>query len=654
VNSDLFRYRIVQIIFFIGAVILVLKAAQLQIFDSTYKDKAERMVLRKVEQLPARGLIYDRYNNLMVYNEPIYELEVIYNELPENLDTTLLCSLLGIRPAEFEKRIEKDWKDIRFSKFTPFQFMTKIDQEKFLKFEEFLWKFPGFYPRVRSIRTAAVPSAAHLLGYISEVSQNVIDDSLGIYGMGDYIGNSGLEGSYESVLRGEKGYKYILRDKLGKSLDSYKEGALDKDAVAGHDLITTIDLELQQYAETLLKNKRGAVVAIEPSTGEILALVSAPYFDPNELSIRENRGEAFLKLLNDTINRPLINRALIARYPPGSIFKPIIGLLAMQLGVTDENRSIYCGGAYVYRTKYNVFRFGCHRHPTATNMSIALQHSCNSYFFELTRNLIEMYGYSSPGRGLDTMSSYLADFGLGKHLDIGLANENKGFVPDSRYYDWVYRNQRAAWRSTYIMSIGIGQGEMELTTLQMANLAAIIANRGYYFTPHAVKKFVPALKLDKRFTTKNYVRVNKKHFFSVVDGMERVITSGTARSSYVPDLHICGKTGTSQNVHGDDHSVFFGFAPRNNPKIAIAVYVENAGWGGQVAAPIGSLIMEKYVNREIKPYRKVLEEVIIKKSFLGPKHKSKKPKPGIKPIPIEEESPHDHSEHEVVNDNENN
>lgn len=633
-NSDKIRYRIVQIIFFIGAVILLLKAAQLQVFDPSYRDKADRMVLRKSEQLPARGLIYDRNKNLMVYNEPIYELEVIYNDLPEKLDTVLLCQLLGITKAEFKKRIVKDWKDMRFSKFTPFVFMTKIDQEKFLKFEEYLWKFPGFYPRVRSIRSANVSSAAHLLGYISEVNQKVIEDSSGIYGMGDYIGNSGLEGSYESLLRGKKGYKYILRDKLGKALDSYKDGALDIDAVAGHDIITTIDLELQQYAETLLKNKRGAVVAIEPSTGEILAMVSAPYFDPNELSIRENRGEAFLRLLNDTINRPLINRALIARYPPGSIFKPIIGLVALQLGVVNENFSVHCGGAYVYRTKYNVFRFGCHRHPQITDMSIALQHSCNSYFFELTRNLIEMYGYSYPGRGLDTLASYLSDFGLGKHLNIDLANENKGFVPDSRYYDWVYRNQRAEWRSTYIMSIGIGQGEMDLTTLQMANLAAIIANRGYYYTPHSVKKFIPAKNLDKRFTTKNYVRVDKKHFGSVIDGMEKVITSGTARSSYVPDLHICGKTGTSQNVHGDDHSVFFGFAPRNNPKIAIAVYVENAGWGGQVAAPIGSLIMEKYVNKEIKPYRKVLEEVIIKKSFLGPKNKNKKPK-NLAEVPTE-------------------
>lgn len=625
--------------------ILLIKAAQLQIFDSSYREQADKMVLRKVEQLPARGLIYDRNKKLMVYNEPIYELEVIYNELPENLDTAHLCSLLGIDVKEFEKRIEKDWKDIRFSKYTPFQFLTKIDQEKFLKFEEFLWKFPGFYPRVRSIRTAAAPSAAHLIGYISEVSQKVIDDSLGIYGMGDYIGNSGLEGSYESFLRGEKGYKYILRDKLGKSLDTYKEGALDREAVAGHDMITTIDIELQQYAETLLKNKRGAVVAIEPSTGEILALVSAPFFDPNELSIRENRGDAFIKLLNDTLNRPLINRALIARYPPGSIFKPIIGLIALELGISDKDRSIYCGGAYVYRTKYNVFRFGCHRHPRASNMSVALQYSCNSYFFELTRNLIEMYGYSSPGRGLDTLASYLSDFGLGKHLNIDLANENKGFVPDSRYYDWVYRNQRAEWRSTYIMSIGIGQGEMELTTLQMANLAAIIANRGYYFTPHTVKKFIPEKKLESRFTTKNYVRVHKKHFASVVDGMEKVITSGTARSSYVPDLHICGKTGTSQNVHGDDHSVFFGFAPRNNPKIAIAVYVENAGWGGQVAAPIGSLIMEKYVNKDILPYRKVLEEVIINKSFLGPKNKTKKPKPVLSQTVNDDEIPHDHDEH---------
>jgi penicillin-binding protein 2 len=600
----------------IGAAVLTLKASQLQLFDESYKTRVREATLRKIELLPARGLIYDRNNQLLVYNEPIYELEAVYNELDRSMDTALFCRLLDISREEFITNIEKNWKSPRYSKSLPFLFMTRIDQHVFGRFEEHLFRFPGFYPKVRSVRTSPQDHAAHLLGYISEVNQRTIDDSLGLYGPGDFIGNNGIEGNYEYDLRGSKGVRYVLKDNLGKTVDTYNHGMLDSSAVAGHDIISTIDIDLQAYGEQLMQNKRGAIVAIEPATGEILSMVSAPYFTPNDLSVKADRGEIFHQLLNDSINKPLLNRAILARYPPGSIFKPVMGLIALQTGVTTQGRTIYCGGSYVYRTQYNTFYYGCHEHPTPFNIGIGLQYSCNSYFFQLARDVIEKYGFNNPDRGLDTMVSYLRDFGLGDRLGIGLANENIGFIPDSEFYDWLYRNEQAEWRSTYIMSIGIGQGELELTTVQMANLAAIIANRGYYYTPRVIKKFIPDRPLGDHFTQKKKVRVDSIHFEPVIEGMERVISRGTGTRAYIPGITVCGKTGTSQNPHGENHSVFFAFAPRENPRIAIAVYVENAGFGGDIAAPIASLMIEKYLNKEIQRGRKWVEERMLTRDLI--------------------------------------
>jgi penicillin-binding protein 2 len=617
VNSDQSRYKIIQFVFLAGAIILTIRAAQLQVFDTSYQSKVKQAVLRKIELLPARGLIYDRNKELLVFNEPVYELEVVYNELSVNMDTTLFCELLGITKEKFIDQIDKDWRNIRYSKSVPYLFQSRISQPIFSRFEEHLYDFPGFYPKVRNVRTSAHNSAAHLLGYISEVNRKTIEDSLDIYSPGDYIGNNGIEGNYEADLRGAKGVKYVLRDKLGKIVSNYNAGLMDSSARAGFDITSSIDLALQEYGELLMHNKRGAIVAIEPSTGEILSMVSAPFYSPNDLSIKANRTKAFRRLLNDSINKPLINRAILARYPPGSIFKPIMSLIALQLGVTYPSRTIYCPGAYVYKTKYNTFYYGCHEHSTPYNISIGLQYSCNSYFFQLARDVIEKYGFSNPGRGLDTLVNYLYDFGLGDRLGIGLSNENVGFIPDSEYYNWLYRSQNANWRSTYIMSIGIGQGEVELTTVQMANLAAIIANRGYFYTPHLIREFYPSKALDPKFTTKHTVRIDPIHFDPVIDGMERVISKGTATSAYIPGISICGKTGTSQNAHGENHSVFFAFAPKENPKIAIAVYVENAGSGGDIAAPIASLLVEKYLNKEINPNRQWLETRMLKMDLIG-------------------------------------
>jgi penicillin-binding protein 2 len=364
-------------------------------------------------------------------------------------------------------------------------------------------------------------------------------------------------------------------------------------------------------------NKRGSVVAIEPSTGEILAMVTAPSYDPNLIALDRNRGAAFDSLLQDTINRPFLDRSVMAYYPPGSIFKPILSLIALQKGVLYPNKTIYCDGVYELDSKGKSVQ-RCHSHPTPYNVSIAIEHSCNSYFYQTMRDFVNQYGYQNPGKGLDTLVSYLFDFGLGKSLGTDILSEGKGFIPDSKFYDKVYRREVNGWRSTYILSVGIGQGELQVTTLQMANLAVILANRGYFYTPHLIKKYIDSnQQIDQEFRVKKKVRIDQEYYEPVITGMQKAINSGTATAGYVAGLDICGKTGTSENPFGKDHSVFFGFAPKDNPKIAIAVYVENAGWGGEIATPIGSLVIEKYLNKEISDRRKYVEEKMINKDLIS-------------------------------------
>ena len=619
------KYNILQILLIVAASILLIKAAQLQLFQNEYKSKVENVTLQRSWVVPGRGLIFDRNNNLIVKNEPIYELKFIYNELNPHLDTNKLCDLLNITKTEFKNKMDIDWSDIRFSKNHPLVFMSKIDPVIFSKFSEHLYEFPGFYPEIQNVRSYPYPNAAHVLGYMGEVDSKKIEESEGEYSMGDYSGVTGIENIYEDDLKGTKGVKFELKDNIGRIIESYKNGELDKISIAGRDLISTIDIELQKFGEELMQNKRGAIVAIEPKTGEIIALISSPNFDPNDLSIKADRGKTFSKLINDTINKPLLNRAVTSKYPPGSVFKPLLGLIAQQMEVTSMDRGMSCNGVYEYRTKHNVFRFGCHIHPYPKNLSIAIQHSCNSYFFQLGRDVIEKYGFSKPGIGLDTMISYLNQFGLGNKTGIDLNNESSGFLPNSKYYDEIYKKQNAKWRSTYVMSLGIGQGEFEFTTLQIANVAATIANRGYFYTPHLIKSFGDGKKIPDKFKTKNKSKISPYYFNPVIDGMELVVLSGTAPSAFVPGLNICGKTGTSENftiIDGKrvqllDNSVFMAFAPKNDPKIAIAVYVENAGFGGTVAAPIGSMMIEKYLNGEVAFYRKWLEEKILKLDLIN-------------------------------------
>jgi len=600
-----------SIYYFIGLISLVLtfRAAYLQLISSKYKEQAQKTTLEKSLVYPSRGLIFDRNGKTLVYNKPIYLIYAVYKKIDPKMDTMLFCSLLGIDKETFLTNLNKDWKSPQFHKSIPFVFLSKVSPEQIAVYNEHSYKFPGFYAEERSIRGYPHSTASHILGYLGEVDKKIIDNSNGVYISGDFIGKTGLEIAYEQELSGGKGINYILKDNLGRQVGSYDNGRLDSMAIPGEDMKISIDLELQAYADSLMMNKRGGLVAIEPSTGEILAMVSAPSYDPNLLSLDGNRSAGMQSLLMDTINRPLNNRAVTNKYPPGSIFKPILSLIALQKGITWQQRSMSCfGGFRLSATK----KMGCHSHAHINNISEAIQHSCNTYYLQITKDFLDHYSNKNPGRGLDTLVSYLRDFGLGDKLGLDYSYEGKGRIPDSRWYDRVYRKETGGWKSMWVLSLGIGQGEMELTTVQMANLAAILANRGHYITPHFIKAYASGKPLPSMYTEKKSVRINPKYFLPVINGLEAVVTGGTARVAYVEGLDICGKTGTSQNPHGKDHSVFFGFAPKNNPKIAIAVFIENAGWGGDWAAPISSLLMEKYIKKSISPTRKYLEDKMFK------------------------------------------
>jgi len=632
-----YRQTPILITFVLSALLLTYKLVQLQLLDDSYKKIAERTVLDKQTQYPSRGNIYDRNGKILTYNKPIYDLESIYKNLDKSMDTTLFCELLEIDKGTFSKNIEKNWKSHRYNKSLPHTFLTKISPEKYSKLQEQLFRFPGFYPVTRNIRSYPHTNAAHLLGYLGEADMNLIAKKGSGYQRGDFVGKSGLEKTYEPQLKGDKGIKYLMRDAVGREVSSFDEGRLDSVSREGMDLNSTLDLDLQQYCERLMNNKRGSIVALEPATGEVLAMVSAPSYDPNLLNLDEDRGKAFKKLISDKIQKPLLDRSTTAKYPPGSIFKPVLSLISLQEGVFSPYKTVQCHGYYEYRT----FRFGCHDHATPENVKQALMHSCNSYFFEMVRKLIEKEGYNKPEVGLNILQSHLSDFGLGRKTGIDLPNEKSGFVPSPEYYDNLYRNAGAKWKSTYIMSIGIGQGELDLTTLQMANLAAIIANRGFWVTPHLIKGYNdPTLKISDDFTAKRLVRIEPQHFDPVIEGMRLAILYGTGYRANTAGIKICGKTGTSQNPHGDDHSVFYAFAPQDDPQIALAVYVENAGFGGDIAAPIAGLVIEKYINGEIK--RPNLEEQMVNMDLISkdlPKPEEVKPAQPLEPttpIPIAE------------------
>lgn len=585
------RKVIIQILFIAGALALLFRCLQLQVLSPSYKGMDNVTGVQEVTIYPARGLIYDRNGELLVYNDALYDIKVTYNQV-RKIDTTKFCSLLNIGSEEFNKNLHRDFKmDSRFSEWIPYVFLRKVSAENYASFQESLYQFPGFFAELRNVRGYHYPVGAHVLGYISEVTEEQIAESDNYYRGGDYIGTTGLEKQYEIQLRGKRGKKYVMKDNLGRVEGEYLKGSKDTAAVSGSNLISSLDVQLQLYAEALIRNKRGSVVAIEPSTGEILAMVSSPDYDPELLSINRNRSESFQALFADSL-KPLINRALIAQYPPGSILKPVMSLIGLQEGILYPAKGISCRGGYYYNGR----RFGCRPHAEPIrDLSKAIQYSCNTYFFQAFRDMVDMHGYDNANLGLDTLVMYWEKFGLGSPLGIDLAGELGGNVPTTDYYDGVYG--KGNWRSPFIISLGIGQGEILITPLQMANLAAIISNRGHYFTPHLAKEFMDGNNqvLDN-FRVRYDTGINPEHFEPVIAGMEEAVAHGGGR---IEGIDYCGKTGTAQNPHGEDHSAFIAFAPRDNPKIAIAVFVENSGFGSLFARPIASLMIEKYLKGDI-------------------------------------------------------
>ena len=608
-------------LFALTGLIIVLKLAQMQLFDNSYSNKATAVTIARQYIYPSRGLIYDRNNKLLINNDPVYELSVVVKELRLDMDTVKLCKILNVSKEDFKTKLNINWSDPRFSKSIPLVLYSDIKPSTFAVLQEVLFEFPGLYIQQKNRRTYPYPNAANILGYISEVNEKQIADSEGKYSPGDETGITGLEKYYEDQLKGRKGVQYEMRNNIGRTIGAYKDGSYDIAPLAGKDLISSIDIDLQAYAEKLLHNKTGSVVAIEPSTGEILAMASSPSYDPNLLVMSNDRGKAFQQLSQDTF-KPFFDRSIMAKYPPGSIFKTLVGLIALEEGLTWPSRYIPCNGAYYYGN----IKWGCHHHIPPVSLALALQLSCNTYFFQVTRDIIDQYSFHLPGKGLNTFAEHLYDFGLGAPIGIDYPTEKGGNVPSAAYYDKLYKRRRG-WRSPTIMSIGIGQGEIQLTTLQMANLAAIIANRGNYYIPHLVKGFADGKgTIEERFLKKHNVKISPEHFLPIIDGMHRVVLYGTGRRAAIPGISVAGKTGTSQNPHGEDHSVFIGFAPVDKPVIAVGVIIENAGKGAEFAAPIAGLVMEKYINKTITRtgFEQAVEQIntlrVKPKRKNGPRH----------------------------------
>lgn len=616
------RQYLIQGLMVAGALLLLLTAARLQLFDSKYRTQANVAAIQGIVQYPSRGLVYDRNGKLIVYNKAIYDLKVTFNQVSPSMDTAKFCRLLNIDNNTYNKNLYKDFKnDYRYAPWVPFSFLSNIPAEGIAQFQEHLYEFPGFYLELKNTRGYNYHAGAHVLGYISEINeQQVKNDPEKYYREGDYLGTNGIEKQYEKILRGNRGIKYVMRDNMGRYVGSYREGEFDTTAISGDDLITTLDIELQAYAETLLQNKRGGVVAIEPATGEILAFVSSPTYDPELMTPSRNRGAIYDYLSRDT-TKPLFNRPLMAQYPPGSTFKPVLALCALQDTAITPDFGYTCNGGYFYGR-----RLGCHNHPSASNVVQGVQHSCNAYFCQTFRNYIDMAGADKPQVGYEKLTQRLHDFGLGERLGIDLPNELTGNVPTTQFFNKLYGSGKGGWRSTTIISMGIGQGEWLVTPLQMANYTAAIANKGFYIIPHVAKYFKrgPNFYHIDKYAQQHAVNIDKKWFYPVVEGMEMCVLAGTARIAQIDSISVCGKTGTAENPHGKDHSVFVAFAPKDNPKIVVASFIENAGFGATYAAPIASLMIEKYLKGSITSKKRLDVEKRMKDADLI---HGKQPKP---------------------------
>ncbi len=580
------------------ALVYIIKLFFIQVVDKSYQLSASNNVLRYIPQYPARGLIYDRHGKLVVSNEAAYDLMVIPVQVTA-FDTAEFCRILGVSVEEVRKGIRKA---ADYSRLKASVLVKQLSAKTYARLSEKLFRFPGFYVQPRTIRHYDHPVAAHMLGYVGEVTEKIIQKDP-YYKMGDYIGISGIEKSYEKELRGKKGVKIYLVDVHNRIKGSYRNGRYDTAAVVGKNLVAGFDMDLQQYGEYLMHNKVGSIVAIEPATGEVLCMVSSPGYDPS-LLVGRNRSRYFPALTTDTL-KPLFNRAIMASYPPGSTFKVVNALIGLQEKVLFPSSSYFCSPGYYARGVY----VGCHIHHTPLDLIGAIQNSCNAYFCHVFRNILDNPDYPSVYQSFEAWRQYLLGFGFGHRLGVDLPNELNGFLPDTAYYDRYYHKN--GWSSLTLISMAIGQGELGLTPLQMANLAATVANRGYYYIPHVVKEIEGSSSIDEKYLVQHRVNIDSTYFSIVIRGMDLVVngapgTGSTARIARIDGIRVCGKTGTAQNPHGKDHSIFMAFAPKDDPQIAVSVYVENGGFGSTYAAPIASLMIEKYLRG--KTTRKWLEE----------------------------------------------
>ncbi len=591
----------------VATILIVIRLFYLQIINDTLKLKSDNNAIKIKYDYPERGYIYDRSGKLMVANQPSYDIMVIPKDVKQ-IDTTEFCSLLAITKEDFIKKIEKAKV---YSPRLPSVFLAQLNKLEYAAFQEKQRKFEGFYIQKRSLRDYQVDCGANVFGFITQVNEGIIKKNK-YYNSGDLIGRQGVEENYEEVLRGVKGVKYIQKDKFNREIGSYKEGRFDTIAVQGKDIHLSIDAELQAYGEQLMVNKRGGIVAIEPKTGEILALVTAPSYDPAILVGRQ-RSKNYTKLYNDSIAKPLYDRGLLAEYTPGSPFKILTGLVALQEGVIDEETAFVCHHGFSYaRGRF----MRCHD-SGVSKLHNGFYNSCNTYFASAYMKTINKYVKASDG--VDIWSNHLKSFGLGQFMGYDLPTGKKGKVPTSKTYKKMYPGWD--WDSKTIVSNSIGQGEVLMTPIQLANMIATVANRGYYYTPHIIKS-IKGEQIDKKFRTKHVTSIDRKYFDPVINGLYDVYNLGTARGLGVEGIEICGKTGTAENytkINGkrvklQDHSLFVAFAPKDNPKIAIAVFVENGYWGARWAGPITTLMIEKYINRKIT--RKDLEKRMLEGSLL--------------------------------------
>ncbi len=591
------KQKILFIAFCLVALVYIVRLLQLQIWDDSYFRSAQDNVLQEQTIYPARGLVYDRNGELLVYNDAVYDLSVIPIEV-KTLDTSLFCQVLGITKQQFRYKFNKLKNQTGYAPYKKSIFDRQISIPVYAAFQEHLYDFRGFYIDVRTDRKYAHSNAAHIMGYISEVTDRDIENSNGYYQMGDFKGMSGVERSYEKELGGVKGVKYILVDSKARTQGRYKNGEYDTASISGKNINLSLDYKLQALGEELMQNKIGSVVAIEPSTGEILAMVSTPSYDPN-LFVGRDRGTHYMELLKDP-SKPLFNRTIAAPYPPGSIFKVLMSLTGQQEHVITPNTTYGCAHGYLF--------VGCHPHPSPLPLRGAIAVSCNSYFCQVYRSVVNNPAYKLREDAYKNFRKHVTSFGLGNKLGVDLYAEGSGLVPTTEYYDKIYG--RYHWQALTTISLGIGQGELGITPLQMANATAAVANKGYYITPHIVKKIDGNRNPNPEYNNKHWSTIDTSFFAVVIDGMEDVVEHGTARVAKIPGIQICGKTGTAQNPHGKHHSVFFAFAPKVNPKIAIAVVVENAGQGAWFAAPIASLLIEQYLTKKHDTRMPLLEKML--------------------------------------------